>query len=148
MQVVFTQDVPSVAKRGDVKNVKDGYFQNFLLPRKLAALATHAMIKQAEEMRKKAMIEKEKVREQAQEIKGRIDGFKITLKRKAKGEKLYGSINEKELAEILEKEFNVKFGKEHILLSENIKVAGSYEVPVRLAEDVEAKILLEVKGEK
>lgn len=148
MQVVFTQDVPSVARRGDVKNVKDGYYQNFLLPRKMAAIATPAMVKQAEEMRKKATIEREKIREQAQEIKGRIDGFKIALKRKAKGDKLYGSINEKELAEILEKEFKVKLGKEHILLSENIKVAGSYEVPVRLAEGVEAKILLDVKGEK
>ena len=148
MQVVFTQDVKSVARRGDVKNVKDGYFQNYLLPRKLAAVATDAMIKQAEEMRKKALIEREKVKDQAQEIKNRIDGFKLTLKRKAKGDKLYGSINEKELAEILEKEFNVKLGKEHILLSENIKVAGSYEIPVRLAEGVEAKILLDVKGEK
>lgn len=148
MQVVFIQDVPSVAKRGDVKNVKDGYFQNFLLPRKIAAVATPVMIRKAEEMRKKASIEKEKVRGQAQEIKSRIDGFKITLKRKAKGDKLYGSINEKELADILEKEFKVKLGKEHILLSEHIKVAGSYEVPVRLAEDVEAKILLDVKGEK
>ncbi len=148
MQVVFIQDVASVAKRGDVKNVKDGYFQNYLLPRKLAALATPAMIKQAEELRKKAMIEKEKVKEQAMEIKTRIDGFKMTFKRKAKGDKLYGSINEKEIAEILEKEFKVKLGKEHILLSENIKVAGSYEIPVRLAEGVEAKILLDVKGEK
>ena len=148
MQVVFIQDIKSIAKRGDVKNVADGYFQNYLLPRKLAAVATPAMIKQAEEMRKKALIEKEKVKEQAQEIKNRIDGFKMVLKRKAKGDKLYGSINEKELAEILEKEFKVKLGKEHILLSEHIKVAGSYEVPVRLAEGVEAKILLDIKGEK
>jgi len=148
MQVVFTQDVKSVAKRGDVKNVADGYFQNFLLPRKLAAIATVAMIKQAEEMRKKGLIEREKVKEQAQEIKNRIDGFKMILKRKANGDKLYGSINEKELAEILGAEFKVKLGKEHISLSEHIKVAGTYEIPVRLSEGVEAKILLEVKGEK
>jgi large subunit ribosomal protein L9 len=148
MQVVFLQDIKSVAKRGDVKNVADGYFQNFLLPRKLAAVATPAMIKQAEEMRKKAMIEMEKVREKAVEVKGRIDGFKMTLKRKAKGDKLYGSITEKELAEVLEKEFNVKLGKDHIVLSDHIKVAGSYEIPVRLAEGVVAKILLDVKGEK
>jgi large subunit ribosomal protein L9 len=148
MQVVFIQDIARVARKGDVKNVKDGYFQNFLLPNKLAALATPAMVKFATEMRKKQTIEKEKLKEQAEEVKARIDGKKITLKRKAKGDKLYGSINEKDLALILEEEFKLKLGKENIKLSEHIKVAGSYEIPVRLSDTVEAKILLDVKGEK
>jgi len=148
MQVVFTNDVKGVARSGDVKNVKDGYFQNYLLPKKLASVATPAMIKLAAEMKKKQVIEKDKLKEQAEELKAKIDGKKVTLKRKAKGDKLYGSISEKDLAEILEKEFKIKLGKDNIKLSEHIKVAGTYEVPVKLSETVEAKILLDVKGEK
>jgi large subunit ribosomal protein L9 len=148
MQVVFIKDVKGVAKKGDVKNVKDGYYQNFLLPRGLVAVATAAMIKQAEEMRKRSVIEQEKVKEQATEVKRRLDGSKILIKSKAKGDKLYGSIGEKEIADVVEKELKIKLGKENIALSEHIKVAGNYEVPVKLAEGVEAVILLEVKGEK
>jgi large subunit ribosomal protein L9 len=148
MQVVFTQDVKSVARKGDVKNVKDGYFQNYLLPKKLAALATPAMVRFSEEMKKKQVIEKEKLKEQAEELKGKLDGKKLSFKMKSKGDKLYGSIKEKDVAELIEKEFNLKLGKDSIKLSEHIKVAGSYEIPVKLSENVEAKILLEVKGEK
>jgi|WetSurMetagenome_2_1015567.scaffolds.fasta_scaffold108962_2 large subunit ribosomal protein L9 len=148
MQVVFLQDVKSVAKKGDVKNVKDGYFQNFLLPNKLASLATPAMVRFAEGIKKKQVIEKEKLKEQAEEIKAKLDGKKLNFKMKSKGDKLYGSIKEKDVADLLEKEFNLKLGKDAIRLSEHIKVAGSYEIPVKLSETVEAKILLEVKGEK
>ncbi len=147
MQVVFTGDIKGIARKGDVKNVKDGYFQNYLLPRKLAAPATPAMIKQAEELRKRQVVENEKSKEKAAEIAKMLEGKKITLKSKAKGDKLYGSIGEKEIADAIEKELKVKVKKEDIVLSEHIKVAGDYEVPVRIAEGVEAKILLNVKGE-
>jgi len=148
MQVVFIKDIAKIARKGDVKNVKDGYFQNYLLPRKLASLATPAMVRFAEEMKKKQVLEKEKLKEQAEEVKAKLDGKKISFKMKSKGDKLYGSIKEKDLAEIIEKDFNLKLGKDSIKLSENIKVAGSYEIRVKLSDTVEAKILLEVKGEK
>lgn len=148
MQVVFIQDVKSVARKGDVKNVKDGYFQNFLQPRNLAVLATGSKMKEVEQMRKQMVLEKEKIAEQAQDLLKKMDGHKIVIKGKAKGDKLYGSISEKEVADLLEKDFKVRLGKEHIKLSEHIKVLGSYEVPVKLAEGVEAKVMLEVKGEK
>jgi len=148
MQVVFIQDVKSVARKGDVKNVKDGYFQNYLLPKKLASLATPAMVKFAEGIKKKQVIEKEKLKEHAEEIKAKLDGKKISFKMKSKGDKLYGSIKEKDVADMIEKEFKLKLGKDSIKLSEHIKAAGSHEITVKLSETVEAKILLEVKGEK
>ncbi len=148
MQVVFIQDIKKIARKGDVKNVKDGYFQNYLQPRKLAVLATVSKIKEADQMKKQTMVEKGKIREQAQEIQKKLDGHKIVIKGKAKGDKLYGSIGEKEIADILEKDFKLRLGKEHIKLSEHIKVVGTYEILIRLSEDVEAKVMLEVKGEK
>jgi large subunit ribosomal protein L9 len=148
MQVVFVQDIKNIARKGDVKNVKDGYFQNYLLPRKLAVLATESKMKEAELLKKQMVLEKGKIKEQAVELKKKMDGHKITIKGKAKGDKLYGSIGEKEIADLLEKDFKVRFTKEHFKLSENIKVIGSYEIPISLADGVEAKVTLEVKGEK
>jgi len=128
--------------------VKDGYFMNFLQPRNLAEVATAEKIKHAEEMKKREVVQNEKVKEQAGEIKEKLKGVKIVLKAKAKGDKLYGSITEKEILNALEEKINVRLGKENLLLSENIKVVGTYEVPVRLAEGVEGKFTLEIKAEK
>ncbi len=148
MQVILKQNVPSLGKKGDLKNVKDGYYLNYLLPRNLAEIATGAKVKQAEEMRKREVVQHERVIEQAGEIKSKLKGLKIVIKAKAKGDKLYGSITEKEILSALEERLNVRLEKQHLLLSEHIKVAGIYEVPVRLAEGVEGKFTLEVKAEK
>jgi large subunit ribosomal protein L9 len=147
MQVVFIKDIKGIAHKGDVKNVKDGYYQNYLLPNKLAALATPAMIKQAEVMRKQVVIEKGRIKEQAQELSKKLEGYKIVLKSKSKGDKLYGSIGEKDIIDVIEKELKIKLEKENIGLSEHIKVAGSYDIPIRLSEGVVAKISLTIKGE-
>ena len=148
MQVVFIQDIKGIAHKGDVKNVKDGYFQNYLFPRKLAAIATAAMIKQAEVMRKQMVVEKGKIKEQAEELAKKLDGYEIVFKSKAKGDKLYGSIGEKDIADFIEKNLKIRLEKENIGLSEHIKVTGTYEIPIKLSEGVTAKILLVVKGEK
>lgn len=148
MQVVFTRDVKNVARRGEMKNVKDGYFQNFLLPQGLAVLATSARMRQTEQIKKNQLIQKERIKEDASELQKKLGGLKITIKGKARGDKLYGSITEKELIEAIEAKSKVRLGPANVMLSEHIKVLGSYEVPVRLADGVEAKVMLEVKGEK
>jgi len=148
MQVILKQNVPNLGKKGEMKNVKDGYFMNFLQPRNLAEAATAAKIKTAEEMRKRGVVQHERIKEHAGEIKEKLKGLKITLKAKAKGDKLYGSITEKEILKALQEKINVQLEKEHLLLSEHIKVLGTYEVPVRLAEGVEGKFTLEIKAEK
>ena len=130
MQVVFIKDIKGIASKGDVKNVKDGYFQNYLLPRKLAALATTAMVKQAESMRKQLSVEKGRIKEQAEELSKKLEGYKIVLRSKAKGDKLYGSIKEKDIVDAIYKGLKIKVENENVGLSEHIKVAGSYEVPM------------------
>jgi large subunit ribosomal protein L9 len=148
MQVILKQNVPTLGKKGDVKNVKDGYYLNYLLPRKLAELATPERLKTAEHYRKREVVQHERIKEQSAELKEKIDKLKIVLKAKAKGDKLYGSITENEILKAIEEKLNVRLDKQHLLLSEHIKVVGTYEVPVRLVEGVEAKFILEVKPEK
>ncbi len=148
MQVVFTQNVKGVARKGEVKNVKDGFYQNFLLPKKLAVIATEGKVREAEIMRKNETVTKDRIKEQAQELQKKLSGLKITLKSKANGDKLYGSITEKDILDALEKEAKVQLGKSNVVLSEHIKVVGTYEIPIMLTEGVNTKITLIVKGEK
>ncbi len=148
MQVILKQNVPSLGKKGEVKNVKDGYFQNFLQPKGLAEVATSAKVQEAQEILKKQTVQKERITEQAHEIQKKLKGLKIIIKAKAKGDKLYGSITEKEIIDALEQKINVRLEKQHLALSENIKVVGTYEVPVNLTEGVSAKVTVEIKGEK
>jgi len=148
MQVVFLKDVAKVARKGDVRNVKNGYFSNYLMPNGIAAVATPTMLKRVEVLRKQLLMEKARVVEQAQEIKKQLEGKKFVLKQKSKADKLYGSITEKDVCEVIEKEAKVALTKENIVLSSHIKVVGNYEITIKLSEDVSAKVLLEVKGEK
>lgn len=148
MQVVFLQNIKNIARKGDIKNVKDGYYFNFLLPRKLAVQATPAKVKEMESMRQKQAMEKEKVMEQAAEVIEKLKGLKVSIKAKSHGDKLYGSITEKEISEAIAKEAKVELEPKYLKLSEHIKVAGTYEIPVNLSEEYKTTVTITIKGEK
>jgi large subunit ribosomal protein L9 len=148
MQVLFTQNVQDVARKGEVKSVKNGYYRNFLMPRNLAIVATDAAMKQAEKMRQSEVIQKERLLEEAKEVCAKIAGLEIVFKMKAKGDKLYGSVTEKDIGDEVEKKSKVRLEKKHIVLSEPIKVVGSYEVPVKIEEGAEAMLKVEIQGEE
>jgi large subunit ribosomal protein L9 len=103
MQVIFLQDVKNVGKRGQIKNVPDGYARNFLLVKKLAAMATAATIAQAktEETKKNQQFELEKqaAGKLAQDLKEK----KFIIKVRAKDGKLFGSITAKEIVSEIKK---------------------------------------------
>lgn len=148
MQVFFLKDIAGVARKGEVKNVKNGYFLNFLSPRKLASKATPAMIKESEKIRANEVIQSERLKSEAKQIAERLNGVKLVIKAKADGTKLYGSITEKDILDELEKSEKIQLEKSSVSLSEHIKVVGQYEIPLVLTEGVVTKIVLDVKGEK
>src|SRR6266568_4840738 len=98
MQVIFLQDVKNEAKKGQIKNVPDGYARNFLLARKLAVQATPNEISKAkiEEDKKKTQLAQEK--QEIQKLANNIDGKNIVIKARAKDKRLFGSITPKEIA--------------------------------------------------
>lgn len=148
MQVLFLQDVKNIARRGDVKTVKEGYFMNFLMPKKIAVVATAGKIKEAEKMKQNEVIQKERLVEEAKEVCKKLEGLFISIKAKAKGDKLYGSIGEKELIKEIEKAAKVKLEKQHFDMPEHIKTVGEHEITIQLAEGASAKIKLEVQSEE
>ena len=145
MKVIFVEDVPNVAKAGEVKEVADGYGRNFLLPKKLAILAdsraTHIIEAQ---LKKKARLHAETEAEM-RELARQIEGQEIILKARAGAkERLYGSITNADIAEELSKSTGLVVDKRKVELDEPIREVGSYEIAIRLTKDIVPKIKLTV----
>ena len=133
MKVIFLQDVPRVGKRHDTKEVNDGYAMNFLLPRKLAEMATPKAIASLEMRQKEIVIERE-VQESLllknlEEIKDKI----IVIKAKAdeKGH-LFSGIHNKEIVAEMKTQHHADISEECIALEKPIKEIGEFEIPISI----------------
>jgi large subunit ribosomal protein L9 len=145
MKVVFLQDVPNVAKAGDVKEVADGYGRNFLIPRKLAALASPQAISQVKTGEKAQASTEEELGELAQQLEGK----EVSLKAHAGAkERLYGSITSADIAAELESATGIAIDKRKIELEKPIHKLGSYELTVKLGKDITPKITVNVIEEE
>jgi len=145
MKVIFLEDVPNVAKAGEIKEVAAGYGRNYLIPRKLALLANSesvnaAKVKLEVQARGMAQTETELV-----ELANQLDGREIFLEARSGGkEKLYGSITAADIAAELENVAGMAVDKRKIELEESIRKTGSYEVNIRLTKDIVPKITVTV----
>lgn len=145
MKIILLQDVKKIGKKGQVKEVADGYARNFLLSKGLAAIATAGA-------EKHAALEQEKKRQQelaeiATERK-MVDILKngaVTIASKAKNGKLFGSITPREIASKIRETYKVEIGEKYIMVK-HIKDLGSHEVEIRLAHGAKAKITVTVEA--
>ncbi|WP_294351939.1 50S ribosomal protein L9 [uncultured Clostridium sp.] len=140
MKVILLQDVKKIGKKGDVINTSDGYARNYLFPRKLAEEATEASLhilnnKIANE-RKQKLAEIEAAQKVAADLKGKE--IKITTKTGESG-KLFGAITSKDVAALIKTQYNVTVDKKKIVM-DTIKVAGTYEIEVKLYPEVSTKM--------
>lgn len=147
MKVIFTKDVRGRGKRGDVKNVPDGYAQNYLFKRGLAKAATKANMHTLERVaaNEKAAYEAEKA--EAEKIKAVLDKDETVVNFKSKAgtdARLFGSISGKKIVEGLEKQYGIKIDKRKLSLPEPIKTLGYTNVPVKLFKGVEGTIRVHV----
>ena len=145
MKVVLLQDVKSIGKKGELKEVSDGYGRNFLLPRKLAKEANaQAMneLKNAEAAKEyKIKTETEKAQKNAAELSGKT--VKIYAKA-GQGGKLFGSVTAKELAEEIKKQFGVEVDKRKIALENDIKAYGTFNFEVKFYNGISAAMSVAV----
>ena len=141
MKVIFNQDVRGQGKKGEMKEVSDGYARNYLLPRKLASEATPDMINafKLKEKAKKAQMEREKA--QAEENAKRLEGIQVTISARAgQGGRLFGAITSQEISDALREQHGIEIEKNKIVQSEPIKSFGSFEVKAKLGYEVSGKI--------
>lgn len=148
MKVILQQDVKGQGKKGELKEVSDGYARNYLLPRKLAIIATADNLNtfKLQEKAKAAQLEKEK--ERAREIASQLKDMCVKISAKAGGSgKLFGAVTSKEIADALSAQYGIELEKNRILPAEPIKTYGTYEVKVKLGHEVSGMLKVQVAEE-
>ena len=149
LQVVLREDVHNLGKTGELVRVKPGYARNYLLPRGLAALATRNNIDQIEHEQKAAVVRATKLKASAEAEAGKLSGVVVTItKQVGEGEKLYGSVTTKDIADELKKQ-GVTIDRKKIQIIKPIKALGDHEVSVKLGPQVTAALkVVVVKSEE
>jgi large subunit ribosomal protein L9 len=145
MKIILLQDVDGLGKAGDLKEVANGYARNYLLPRRLAAGATPALVANrtqriATEQRRQAKLADEN-RQQAE----RLSEVSLTFKAKVGSQgRLYGSITSQDIASALRDSEKITIDRRMIDLPEPIRSVGTFTVPVKVATRLEPKITVNV----
>ena len=149
MKVVFLQDVPNVARAGEIKEVANGYGRNYLIPQKLALLAkSGATSLTGAQLKREANLQAQNEAVLA-ELAHQLDGKEVILTARAGAkDRLYGSITTADIASELQSSAELVVDKRKIELAEPIRQLGSYEVAVRLSKDMIPKIKVTVTGEE
>jgi len=144
MKVILLKDVKSMGKKGDIVNASDGYARNYLFPRGLAQEASegnlHILNNKKEAERRQKLAEIEAAQKLAESLKGKE--IKLTVKSGENG-RLFGSITGKDIADELNKKFEVNVDKKKIVV-ETIRQLGTYDVEVKLYPEISTKIKLVV----
>ncbi|HLO29740.1 MAG TPA: 50S ribosomal protein L9 [Anaerolineales bacterium] len=149
MKVLLIKDVYKLGRAGDVKKVADGYGRNFLLPQKLAVLATAGALKQTEKIRSQAEIRRTEQNSELKDLANHINGVTVVFAAKA-GEtgKLYGSITTQDVANAIQEKTRFEVKKQQIDM-QPIRNLGEFTAHVRLTMDLvpEVKIIVHREGE-
>src|SRR5438105_4685160 len=146
MRVILKREVGGLGRPGDVKDVADGYAQNFLLPRGLAIEATAGQMKHLAQERAADKAKKDRAHADAEDLAARLATITLIFKLKA-GEqgKTFGSVTSKDVADALKKEHRIEIDRTKISLGEQVKTLGTHSVEIRLLPDVRAKVAIAVE---
>ncbi|MFD2209473.1 50S ribosomal protein L9 [Virgibacillus halophilus] len=144
MKVIFMKDVKGKGKKGEVKNVSDGYARNYLLKNNIAVEATPGNMKGLEAQKRKQKQLEQEEKEAAMTLKDKLAELTVEIQAKSGEGKLFGSITSKQIAEALQKEHGYKLDKRKIELDQPIKSLGYTVVPVKLHPEVSGSIKVHV----
>ena len=147
MKVILLKDVENLGKKGDVKTVANGHARNFLIPKKLVQIATKETLEELEKQKEIEAQQAEEALKKIEETVSQIDGLEFEILEKIdEGGKLYGSINDVKICQILKNRgFDIK--KSQIKIPQPIKEIGEYPVTIAFDHGLEAEIKLIVIDE-
>ena len=149
MKVILQQDVKGQGKKGQMVEVSEGYARNFLLPRKLAILATADAINTMNLKEKARKAEEARLKAEAEAAAEKHKECQVKLTAKAgAGGRLFGAVTTKEISEGLQKQFGLDIPKQKLVLEEPIKAFGSYQVKAKLGFEVTGTVYVAVYEEK
>ncbi|AAP12325.1 TPA: 50S ribosomal protein L9 [Bacillus thuringiensis] len=145
MKVIFLKDVKGKGKKGEVKNVPDGYANNFLLKQGLAAEATNSSMKTLEAQKRKEEKDAAAELENAKELKETLEKLTVELKAKSgEGGRLFGSITSKQIVDAMQKSHKIKLDKRKFEMDDAIRALGYTNVTVKLHPQVTATVKVHV----
>src|SRR2546426_9624657 len=144
MKVILLDDVQKLGRRGEVRDVADGFARNFLLPKKLALSATAGNLKNLDHIRKQQDAKAGRIKSDADTLRERIEALTYTEQRQASEEgKLFGSVTAQDLVDFLQ-QHRITVERRRVQLDEPIKTLGETTGPVRLHQDVTAQLRVNV----
>ena len=145
MKVVFLEDVEGVALGGEIKEVKNGFARNYLIPQKLAAPATHNNLQKITKLSRQADTERMQRLDDMKQLSEAIDGTEIMIEMRAgSNDRLYGSVTGTMVADALNEITGQSIERRLVQLDNPIRDLGSFHVPIRLHADVNATIKVTV----
>lgn len=147
MKVILLEDIKGVGKKDEVINASDGYARNFLFPKKLAVPADNGNMSRLNAKKASEAHKKELEIKAAKELATKLDKIELLIKVKA-GEngKIFGGVTNKEISEELKKVHKIEVDKKKIVLKENIKNLGRFNVDVRLYEGIVSKLTVIIEA--
>ena len=147
MKVILLDDVTKVGRRGEVREVSDGYARNFLIPKKLALSATAGNLKNLEHIKTQQEAKADRIKGDAETLRTRVEALVYEERRQASEEgKLFGSVTSQDIADFLARQ-SLKIDRRRITLDEPIKTLGEFTVSMRLHTDVTAQLRVNVVRE-
>ena len=146
MKVIFLQDVKGSGKKGELKEVSDGYARNMLLKKGLAVEATPENLNKLEGQKASAQHKIDVEKAASQENKTKLDGNKVVIKAKAgTGGRLFGSVTAANVAQAVAEQYGVQLDKKKITLKSEIKAFGTFSAEIRLYTGISATVTVEVE---
>ena len=147
MKVILLDDVNKLGRRGDVRDVSDGYARNFLIPKKLALGATQGNLQNLDHIKKQQSAKADRIKSDAEALRDRIEALTFEERRQASEEgKLFGSVTSQNVVEFLE-QHRITVERRRVHLEEPIKTLGESTVGIRIHPDVVAQLKVNVVRE-
>ena len=146
MKVLLTKDVKTLGKAGEIKEVKDGYGQNFLIGKGLAKLATPEVVEnwKAEQEEMARNLRDELARLEAEKIT--LEAATIKIEKPVAPVGIQGSVGNADISKAIEEQLNIELDKKHINLKKALKSTGIHEVDAKLGHGIHASLKVEVVG--
>jgi large subunit ribosomal protein L9 len=145
MKVILTQDVEKLGASHEVVDVNEGYARNFLVPRRLAVVATKSALANIDDMKRTEDRRQARLRGEAETVAAKLQEQPLVIEAKT-GEagRLFGSVGTADIAGRIKEVFDITIDRRQVQLDDSIRSAGEYTVPVKLHKDVSAELKLQV----
>ena len=149
MKVILQQDVKGQGKKGQLVNVSDGYARNFLLPKKLAVIATAENVNTMKQQEKARKAQEATEKAEAEALSEKLKGLTVKVAAKAgEGGRLFGAVTAKEISECLAEQHGLIIAKTKLVLDEPIKACGGYQIRAKLGYEVTGTVNVMVTEEQ